>query len=76
MFVLTLNSVKNNTYSNFNNSVSPVDTKPAEFKRPPIIKEEVYEEVNLNPIQTEPKKMAQIVINEVATEKHSNNPKI
>ena len=72
---LTLNSVKNNSYSNFNTSSSPVDTKPAEFKRPPIIKEEVYEEVNLNPIQTKPQKMAQMVLNEVATEKHTDKPK-
>ena len=77
---LTLNAVKNNSYSNFNTSTSPVDTKPAEFKRPPIIKEEVYEEVNLNPIQTQPQnpqpqKMAQMVLNEVATEKHNDKPK-
>ncbi len=72
---LTLKSVKNNTYSNFNTSSSPADTKPTEFKRPPIIKEEVYEEVNLNPIQTQPQKMAQMVLNEVATEKHNDKPK-
>ena len=48
------------------------------FRKPPIIKENITEEINLNPIQnntTHQAKMAQVVLNEVATEKDSDKPK-
>ncbi len=63
------NDFKNNNYSSYENNTTQT------FKRPPIIKEDVEEEINLTPIQTEPKKMAQMVMGEVAGEKYSDKPK-
>lgn len=67
---LTYNSVKSNNYSNSS-------TNNSMFRKPPIIKEDIHEEINLNPIQTQPttRKMEQMVMGEVATEKDSNKPK-
>lgn len=70
---------ENLTYDKVSRStISPVDTAPV-FRKPPIIKEDIKEEINLNPIQTNTShtktRMEQIVINEVATEKDSDKPK-
>lgn len=64
------NEFKNNNYYNSTNN-NPSKT----FVKPPIIKEDIEEELNLSPIQTTPRKMAQMVMGEVATEKHSDKPK-
>lgn len=66
---------ENLTYDSVKSSVNNTSNQPT-FRRPPIIKEEVHEEINLNPIKTAPStKMAQMVMGEVATEKDSEKPK-